>query len=163
MGEIIVDIELENAMDRIMAEDGHLPEAGIRRVTTPAIADPRTMMLALPEDVVSQLGLRLDSSVNVIYADGRRDQLPVAAFLNVQLCNRRTVADCIVLPQGSDARVGQIITRQLDLIPDPENKTLGPRPESPDRPLVRLYPRTRHPRADRGSDGSGRADMLNLR
>ena len=147
MGEITVDIELENAMDRIMAEDGHLPEAGIRRITIAAIADTDTMMLALPEDVVSQLGLRLDSSVNVIYADGRRDQLPVAALVNVQLCNRRTVADCIVLPQGSDARVGQIITRQLDLIPDPETKTLGPRPESLDRPLIRLYPRTRHPHA----------------
>ena len=143
MGEIIVDIELENAMDRIMAEDGHLPHADIRRVAIPAIADTDTMMLALPEDVVNQLGLRLDNSVNVIYADGRRAELPVAALLNVQICGRRAVADCIVLPQGSDARVGQIITRQLDLIPDPETKTLGPRPESPDRPLIRLYPRTR--------------------
>ena len=138
MGEIIVNIELENAMDRIMAQDGRLPEADIRRATIPAVADTSTMMLALPEDIVNQLGLRLNHSVNVIYADGRRDELPVAAFLNVQLCDRRTVGDCIVLPQGSDARVGQIITRQLDLVPDPENKTLGPRPESPDRPLMRL-------------------------
>ena len=138
MGEIIVNIELENVDDRGLARAGHLSEADIRRATIPAIADANTMMLALPEDIVNQLGLRLDSSVNVIYADGRRAELPVAALLNVQICDRRTVADCIVLPRGSDARVGQIITRQLDLIPDPETKTLGPRPESPDRPLMRL-------------------------
>ena len=143
MGEIIVNVELENAMDRIMAEDGYLPDTDIRRITIPAVADTDTMMLALPENIVNQLGLRLDNSVNVIYADGLRAELPVATLLNVQICGRRAVADCIVLPQGSDARVGQIITRQLDLIPDPETKTLGPRPESPDRPLIRLYPRTR--------------------
>ena len=138
MGEIIVDIELENVRDRELAEDGELSAADIRRATIPAVVDADTMMLALPEDIVNQLGLRLDNSVNVIYADGRRAELPVATLLNVQICGRRAVADCIVLPQGSDARVGQIITRQLDLIPDPETKMLGPRPESPDLPLMRL-------------------------
>ena len=138
MGEIIVDIELENNGDRELAEDGELPAADVRRMTIPAVVDADTMMLALPEDIVNQLGLRLDNSVNVIYADGRRAELPVATLLNVQICGRRAVADCIVLPQGSDARVGQIVTRQLDLIPDPETKALGPRPESPDLPLMRI-------------------------
>ena len=46
--------------------------------------------------------------------------------------------DCVVVPVGADALIGQIVMERLDLIADCANQTLGPRPESPDRPLLRV-------------------------
>ena len=138
MGEIVVSIELENVKDREMAEDGELPEADIRRAAISAVADTGAMMLALPEDVVSRLGIRQRSSITATYADGRQDELPVAGSLIVRIGDRSMSADCVVLPQGTDALVGQLIMEGLDLVADCVAQTLHPRPESPDRPLMRL-------------------------
>ena len=138
MGEIIVEIELENVKDRESAEDGELPEADIRRAIIPAVADTGAIMLALPEDVVSQLGIRRTGSISATYADGRRGELPVAGALLVRIGDRSMPADCIVLPQGADALVGQLVMERLDLVADCVARTLHPRPESPDRPLMRL-------------------------
>ena len=138
MGEIVVNIELENVEDRGRAEDGELLEADIRRITIPAIADTGAMMLALPEDIVSQIGARPAGSIATTYADGRRGELPVAGPLIVRIGDRWMPSNCIVLPQGTDALVGQIIMEGLDLVADCVAQTLHPRPESPDRPLMRL-------------------------
>ena len=138
MGEIVVDIELENVEDRGLARAGHLRDADIRRATTPAIADTGAIMLALPEDVVNRLGLELVSTVSATYADGRRGELPVAGPLIVRIGDRWMPTNCIVLPQGAEALVGQIIMEGLDLVADCVAQTLHPRPESPDRPLMRL-------------------------
>ena len=138
MGEIVVNIELENVKDRESAEDGELSEADIRRATTPAIADTGAIMLALPEDVVSQIGARPAGTVSATYADGRRGELPVAGPLIVRIGDRWMPTNCIVLPQGTEALVGQIVMEGLDLVADCVAQTLHPRPESPDRPLMRL-------------------------
>ena len=138
MGEIVVDIELENVVDRGRAKEGELPEADIRRAAIPAVADTGAIMLALPEDVVSRLGLDLESSITATYADGRQGELPVAGPLLVRIGDRSMPANCIVLPQGTDALVGQLIMEGLDLVADCVARTLHPRPESPDRPLMRL-------------------------
>ena len=138
MGEIIVNIELENVEDRGLARSGYLPHADIRRATIPAVADTGAIMLALPEDVVSRLGLERVDSIAATYADGRRDELPVAGTLIVRIGDRSMRADCIVLPQGVDALVGQLVLERLDLVADCVARTLHPRPESPDRPLMRL-------------------------
>ena len=138
MGEIVVDIELENVEDRGLARAGHLPDSDIRRAVIPAVADTGAMMLALPEDIVSQLGIRRTGSIATTYADGRRDELPVAGPLIVQIGDRSMPTDCIVLPQGTEALVGQLVMERLDLVADCVAQTLHPRPESPDRPLMRL-------------------------
>ena len=138
MGEIVVDIVLENVEDRGSALDGELLEADVRRITIPAIADTGAMMLALPEDIVSQIGARPAGSIATTYADGRRGELPVAGPLIVRIGDRWMPSNCIVLPQGTDALVGQIIMEGLDLVADCVAQTLHPRPESPDRPLMRL-------------------------
>ena len=138
MGEIVVDIELENNRDRELAEDGELPAADVRRMTIPAVADTGAIMLALPEDVVSQIGARPAGSIVATYADGRRDELPVAGPLIVRIGERWMPANCVVLPQGTDALVGQLVMEGLDLVADCVAQTLHPRPESPDHPIMRL-------------------------
>ncbi len=117
---------------------GSRPESQVRRATISAVADTGAVMLALPEDVVERLGLPTVSTIATIYADGRRDQLPVAGPMTIQIGDRWMPTNCIVVPEGADALIGQVVMETLDLIPDPMNQTLGPRPESPDRPLLRV-------------------------
>ncbi len=137
MGEIVVDVALENVGDRALAKAGHLQEADIRRVTE-AVAGTGAVMLALPEDVVERLGVEVVGSVACAYADGRRGERPVAGPVTVSIGDRWMPVNCVVVPAGTDALVGQVVMEQLDLVADCVTRTLGPRPESPDRPLLRL-------------------------
>ncbi len=138
MGEIVVQVELENQGDRALVERGYLEESEIRQTRISAVADTGAMMLALPEDVVDELGLSEIGTMSAKYADGRREPVPVAGPLTVQIGDRWMVTDCLVVPVGADALIGQIVMERLDLIADCTQQTLSPRPESPDRPLVRL-------------------------
>ncbi len=138
MDEIVVDIGLENVGDRELAKAGYLQEADVRRATVKAVADTGAVMLALPEDVVDRLGVDVVGSVACSYADGRRGERSVAGPLTIRIGDRWMPANCVVIPAGADALVGQVVMEQLDLVVDCATQTLGPRPESPDRPLLRL-------------------------
>ena len=138
MGEIVVEIELENPEDRYDARQGRIAEDAVRRETVPAVADTGAVMLALPEDVVDRLGVPEVDAIATTYADGRRGRLPVAGPLTIRIGDRRMSTECIVVPEGAEALVGVLVMERLDLIADPANQTLGPRPESPDRPLLRV-------------------------
>ena len=96
-------------------------------------------MLALPEDVVERLGLSIVDTIATAYADGSgAARCRLTETLIIRIGNRRMPTDCLVVPTGAEALVGQIVLERLDLIADCANQTLGPRPESPDRPLLRV-------------------------
>ena len=138
MGEIVVDIELENALDVELVRHGSLPEADVRRTTVGAVVDTGALMLALPEDVVARLGVAIVDRGTVSYADGRRGELPIAGPLTVRIGDRWAFARCVVVPPDVDALVGQLVLEELDLVADCRNQTLGPRPEAPDFPVFRI-------------------------
>ena len=138
MGEIVVEILLENVIDLGIVGRGVGNDSDVRRVQMPAIADTGAMMLALPQDVVDQLGLSTVRIASATYADGRRGDVPVAGPLNITIGNRFMTTECVVIPQGSEALIGQIVMEGLDLIADCAKEMLSPRPESPDRPMLRL-------------------------
>ena len=138
MGEIVVDIELENPGDRELFKAGYRGESEIRRAAVRAVADTGAVMLALPEDVVDRLGVEIVGAAAFTYADGRRGQRPIAGPVTVRIGERWTPANCVVVPSNADALVGQVVMETLDLVPDVVKQTLGPRPESPDIPLLRL-------------------------
>ncbi len=58
--------------------------------------------------------------------------------MKVQIGNRFMNTDCVVGPPLSEALIGQIVLEALDLVADCTNRTLAPRPESPDSPLLKL-------------------------
>ena len=77
-------------------------------------------------------------TVTRVAACRRRPQRPIAGPLTVRIGDRWTSTNCVVVPAGADALVGQVVMETLDLVADCVRRTLGPRPESPDRPLLRL-------------------------
>jgi predicted aspartyl protease len=138
MGEIAVQIDLENAGDRAVYERGYVKESEIRTYTLEAIVDTGAVMLVLPQNVVEKLGLGLQRKVIVSYADERKEERPVAGPLTIRIGDRFMNTDCIVGPPLSEALIGQVIVEELDLLADCTNQTLIPRPESPDYPLLKL-------------------------
>ena len=136
IGEISVDFELENPVDREMFERGSGDESGVRRTRVRGIVDTGAVMLVLPQNIVERLGLRVQETVVVTYADNRREERPVAGPVTVRIGDRSTRADCVVGPPSSEVLIGQIILEALDLIADCTNRTLTPR--EPDYPLLNL-------------------------
>ena len=138
MGEIVVSVQLENTTDRDIASEGLRDESTVRRTTVDGVVDTGAVMLVLPEDVVGRLGLRTRREVTVAYANEYRETRPVAGPVTVQIGNRFMNADCIIGPPQSEPLIGQIVLEALDLVADCTNRTVGPRPESPDSPLLKL-------------------------
>ena len=138
MGEIVASMELENVGDREVVNQGLRDESTVRSATVNGVADTGAVMLVLPEDVVGRLGLRTQREVVVTYADERREIRSVAGPVRVEIANRFMTADCIVGPPLSEPLIGQIVMEGLDLVADSTNRTLAPRPESPDLPLLKL-------------------------
>ena len=59
MGEIVVEAQLENPLDRGYFERGLGEESEIRRTTVNAVVDTGAVMLMLPQNVVERLGLNI--------------------------------------------------------------------------------------------------------
>ena len=138
MGEIVATMELENTVDREVVSRGLRDESTVRRTTVDGVVDTGAVMLVLPEDVVDRLGLRTQREVVVAYANEYGETRQVAGPVTVQIGNRFTNADCIIGPPASEPLIGQIVLEALDLVADCGSRTLAPRPESPDRPLLKL-------------------------
>ena len=58
--------------------------------------------------------------------------------MTVRIGNRFMNTDCVVGPPLSEPLIGQIVLEALDLVADCTNRTLLPRPESPDSPLLKM-------------------------
>ena len=128
MGEITVNVTLENPIDRGVFERGDGEESAIRRSSLDAIVDTGALMLVLPQNVVERLGLEIRQQA----------ERPLAGPLTIRIGDRFMSTDCVVGPPLSEPLIGQIILEALDLIADCTNRTLTPRPESPDYPLLKL-------------------------
>ena len=138
MGEIIADVELENAADHELVKAGHLEDGEVRRATVRAIVDTGAMMLTLPKNVVDQLGIGIMRMAPFTLANGERSNLLIAGPLSVRIGDRQMFTSCVVVDEGAEALVGQIVLEELDLIPDPARRSLGPRHPSEDGPLLRV-------------------------
>lgn len=138
MGEIKVKIELENYFDKILLSEKKINNSQARKYKMTALVDTGAVMLMLPQDVVEKLGLPIIRTAVVCYADDRREERKIAGGLYFNIGDRGMNAECIIGNPNSEALIGQVIMEVLDLIPDPQRRTLGPRPESPIYPSMKM-------------------------
>ena len=138
MGEVKVEIELENAGDQEIARRGYLQEGQLRSAKVPILVDSGAVMLMLPQDLVEALGLNEVGKAIVTYADERKEERPIAGIITVKVGNRLTSVNCVVRPPNSEPLLGQIVLEAMDLLVDCAQQKLLPRPESPFLPLLKL-------------------------
>ena len=138
MGEIKFAVELENFGDRYLFLKNGIKEEEVRKYRIEAVVDLGSVMLVLPQDVVEKLDLDISQTVIVTYADERKEERSVAGTVTIKIGGRLMNTDCVVGPLMSEALIEQIIMEELDLIPDYQERTLKPRPESPIYPSLQL-------------------------
>ncbi len=137
MGEVKVEVKLENYGDRYMFEEGKLPEEKIRKDVATALVDTGATLLVLPQDMVEKLGLRRLKKAIVTYADERKEERDVAGVVTLAIGDRSANLDCVVGPPLCEPLIGQIALEEMDLVVDCKDQMLKPRPESPRLPLLK--------------------------
>lgn len=138
MGRVMTKLSLMNYSDRQRAENGEISVAEIRRTEIEALVDTGAATLILPVDAIQPLGLRVEGTKPVRYADGRVESVPWVSGLWIELCGREMTCDALVIPKGTVALVGQIPLEFLDLVVDPRSQQILPNPDHPDGPLMDL-------------------------
>lgn len=138
MGEVVVQVDVENTLDVGAFGRGYITAAQVRRMTTNAIVDTGAVMMMLPQDLVEALGIEVLRKVVVTYADERKEERSVAGPITIRVQNRQAIVECIVGPPTGEALLGQVPLELMDLLVDCGSQQLRPRPESPFLPLLRL-------------------------
>lgn len=127
MGEIVVLCEVENTVDRAMADRGLVAESRVRCEGVEGVVDTGAVMLMLPEDLVERLGLAAGHTVTVTYADERAEERPVAGPVTVKIGDRITQTQCVICPPQCEVLIGQLVLNAMDMVADCTNRTLAPR------------------------------------
>ncbi len=138
MGEVKVDITLENFVDRIKAEEGLLPVADVRLLHTRGLVDTGAVMNMFPRDMVEYLGVPIRGMVIVTLADERREEMQQAEGVVVEVAGRSATLPCLVGPPASEPLLGQVLLEVLDLLVDCPGQRLILNPASPIYPSLKL-------------------------
>lgn len=138
MGKVVVELRLENTIDREMVRRGLMKEDDVRKLTTEAVVDSEAVTLVLPQDQVEALGLREMGKALVICSDQRKEERMVAGVVTARIGNRFAEVDCVVGQPASQPILGRVPLRIMDLHVDYRQQKLVPRPESPFLPMYEL-------------------------
>ena len=138
MGEIRVDVTLENDRDVFAYHEGKITKEQVRTVTLNALVDTGAVMVLLPQEVVEVLGLEKIDKTIVTLANEEKIELEVAGTLSLSIGNRKMKTDCLIGPPQCEPLIGQLVLERLDLILDPLKKSIHPRPESPYLPSLKM-------------------------
>ena len=138
MGAVKVEVRLENHIDRVNAEQGLLPASQVRTMPIQGLVDTGAVMNMFPRDVVEYLGVPIGESVIVTLADERREEMPRAEGVHIEVAGRRVILPCLVGPPRSEALLGQVLLEVLDLVVDCPGRRLMPNPASPISPSLSL-------------------------
>jgi len=138
MGRIMTRVKIANSTDVELVGRGLMTPNEVRRVEIDALVDTGATMLALPEDVVRQLGAPSLGIRKVRDARGIVIEVEWVGNLRVEILGREMTTDALVLPAGATPLIGQIPLEALDLVVDPKSRELRVNPESPDVPLLDL-------------------------
>jgi predicted aspartyl protease len=138
MGRIMNRIKLTNNIDIGFFRRGAIPLERVRSLELDALVDTGAFMLALPEDVISALGVEVQSKRQVRDALGRTVEVGWAFDIRFEMLGREMTCDAFVLPVGATPLIGQLQLEALDLIVDPRAQEVRVNPANPDMPILDL-------------------------
>ena len=138
MGEVKIEVELENFVDRALADQSNGTEIKVRSFKTRALVDTGAVMGMVPQDIVEYLGVPAKQAVVVSLADERKTEMSVVEGITIKIGGRSTTVPCLVGPPNCEAQVGQVVLEVLDLVVDCPGQRVLPNPESPIYPSLKL-------------------------
>ena len=131
MGLIRTEIELLSSEDMLAARRGRLPESEIKRAKVIALVDSGAYMLAINEQLKTQLDLAVLGNQVAELADGTRISLEIVGPVEVRFENRSTSVRAMVLPGNAEVLLGSIPMEDMDVLIHPREQRLVVNPEHP--------------------------------
>jgi clan AA aspartic protease len=138
LGKVMTKLKLMSMFDKLKVLEGDLDPTHVRSVEVDALVDTGAVSLALPEDIVSALGLHEIDRRSFRLADNTIRELPIMGGLYIEILGRRMQCDAVLLPAGATPLIGQIPLEGLDLVVDPRSGDAAVNPASPDFPIIDL-------------------------
>jgi clan AA aspartic protease len=138
MGRVMTQLKITNAVDAEIAAQGRIQPSEVRVTVIEALVDTGATMMALPEEVVRALGVRVRGTRRMRDARGIVVELAWVGNLLIEILGREMMCDALVIPEGATPLIGQIQLEELDLLVDPGSRDVRVNPESPDMPLLDL-------------------------
>src|SRR6266481_951983 len=112
MGEVRIKVKITNAADQVLSRRGQMPLEDVRSYEAYAMVDTGAVSTVLPFEVVNALGLSTPRQRGVEHADGRNEVVPVTEAIVIEIGNRATSDEAVVL--GDEVLIGQTILEKLD-------------------------------------------------
>ncbi len=98
--------------------------------------DTGATALVIPKAIADQLGVPEVRRTTVRYDDNRTAERSVVGPIRLTVCNRTEIFSAIVEEEESEPLIGQVVLELLDLVVDPQARTLMPNPRSPEMPMI---------------------------
>ncbi|MBI3327417.1 MAG: clan AA aspartic protease [Nitrospinae bacterium] len=136
VGAVRVTVRLTNAADTALVRRNLMQPGEVRSVEANALIDTGAVSFVLPSFVVERLGLARPFKQVAEYADGRREEVDVTEAVLVEVMDRHTVEEALVL--GDEVIIGQTILEKTDLHVDCRQRRLLPNPAHPDQPVLQI-------------------------
>lgn len=136
MGAVRVSIKLKNAVDEELISRGLLAPRLLREVEVTGLVDTGAVSLVIPQDIATQLGLRILRQKVAEFANGNQQTIGVTSAITVEWEDRATTDEALVV--GNEVLIGQVILEKLDLLVDCTNHKLIPNPANPNYPVAMI-------------------------
>lgn len=139
MGRVVVEAKIENLEDLWAVQDGRLSDENVRRIVVDdALVDTRATTLALPTQLIQQLGLR---KMYDKWATSTRGRGTVAVYQTVRLTllDRYCNIDVMEVTDDVPVLIGQIPLEMLDLVVDLQSRRLIGNPAHGGEHVLELY------------------------
>lgn len=126
MGKVMEKIQITNFVDPA------------KSIEIEAVIDTGTTMVALPQNVVDELGLRKIREARVKHANNATELRSIYGVATIEIKGRTGNFDVLAEVEGSQPLIGQVVLEILDLLVDARTRTLIPNPLSPEMPMVEI-------------------------
>ena len=138
MGLVYADIELINSADVEMARRHIIGEEEIKRIRLSMLADSGAYMMAINENIQSQLELPFIEKRKAVMADGSVQEFEVVGPVMVKFANRTAVCNAFVLDGNSEPLLGSIPMEEMDVLIHPLRQELIVNPEHPNYAVLKM-------------------------
>lgn len=138
MGLVYADIELINSADLEMARRHMIGQEEVKRIRLSMLADSGAYMMAINENIQSQLELPFVEKRKAVMADGSVQEFEVVGPVMVKFANRTAVCNAFILDGNSEPLLGAIPMEEMDVMIHPLRQELIVNPEHPNYAVLKM-------------------------
>ena len=124
-------ITLSNSYDVMAVMDNVKKESEIRKMDVIASVDSGAYMLAVNEEIVKQLGLRVIDKRIAELANGSLAHVDIVGPIEIRFENRMSNCNAMVLPGSTEVLLGAIPMEEMDVLIHPKDQKLIVNPAHP--------------------------------